>query len=398
MTDVELQAQLDEEYQRIIAETLFYLRSKRPGSWRKIAAALYAANRRYWTARLAIIDTESVFRAETMAASLTTAYTTAAETFSAQVRGIYANYEKAFHLTHKEAEQFLKGQYKYDKTITQNLKAVAAGMPEGAEKDALNAKISAPAYQYRIQRAEEMTRQAKEVCDSIANAETNADRAFLQTEAERAYNITLQQELQKTPAQAIIQGQKSDVFTPTAESGIQDSFTLINKKAVQQIVNRDWSGENFSKRVWDNTDELAKEIKTVLLNGELTGASESDMSAKIIERFNVAEYKARRVVRTESNYVVNQAEKAGLQAAGYDRYQFASLHEANDCDTCDDLDGQVFKWADAAVGVNFPPVHPFCRCKITAPEETLEDIEKELLDLTDGMSINEWLDSIGAAE
>lgn len=397
MTDETLKAQLEQEYSRIIGDTITLLRQKRPGSLRKIAAILYAANKRYWTERLAIIDTEAVRRAEQMAGTLATAYQSAAETFAAQARGIYANYEKAFHLTHKDAENFLEKSYKYDKSIAANLKAVAAGMPEGAEKDALNATISAPAYQYRLQRAEEMTRQAKEVCDSIARAETNADRAFLQTEAERAYNITLQQELQKTPAQAIIQGQKGDVFTPTAESGIQDSFSLINKKAVEQITNRDWSGENFSARIWDNTDELAKEVKTVLLDGELTGASESELSAKIMERFKVAEYKARRVVRTESNYVINQAEKRGLQAAGYDKYQFASLHEASDCDTCDDLDGEVFAFKDAVIGVNFPPIHPFCRCKITAPEETIEDIEKELLELTDGMTIDEWLDSIGAA-
>lgn len=397
MTDAELKARLEQEYSRVIGDTITLLRQKRPGSLRKIAAILYAANKRYWTERLAIIDTEAVRRAEQMAGTLATAYSSAAETFAAQARGIYANYEKAFHLTHKEAEKFLEKSYKYDRSIAANLKAVAAGMPEGAEKDALNATISAPAYQYRLQRAEEMTRQAKEVCDSIARAETNADRAFLQTEAERAYNITLQQELQLTPAQAIIQG-KTDVFTQTAESGIQDSFTLINKKAVEQIANRDWNGENFSVRIWDNTDELAKEVKAVLMDGELTGASESEMSAKIMERFKVAEYKARRVVRTESNYVINQAEKRGLQAAGYDKYEFASLHEASDCDTCDDLDGEIFAFKDAVIGVNFPPIHPFCRCKITAPEETIEDIEKELLELTDGMTIDEWLDSIGAAK
>lgn len=40
----------------------------------------------------------------------------------------------------------------------------------------------------------------------------------------------------------------------------------------------------------------------------MTGASEAKIAAKIEERFQVGMYKARRVVRTESNYCINQAD------------------------------------------------------------------------------------------
>ena len=102
------------------------------------------------------------------------------------------------------------------------------------------------------------------------------------------------------------------------------------------------------------------------------------MAAKIEERFHVGMYKARRVIRTESNYCINQSELKGMKDAGFDEYEFISLgEEAEDVfDTCDDLDGERFKISEAAVGVNCPPMHPFCRCKVTTPQETLEDIRE----------------------
>ena len=115
------------------------------------------------------------------------------------------------------------------------------------------------------------------------------------------------------------------------------------------------------------------------------------MAAKIEERFHVGMYKARRVIRTESNYCINQSELKGMKDAGFDEYEFISLGEnAEDvCDTCDDLDGERFKISEAAVGVNCPPMHPFCRCKVTTPQETLEDIQADIDRMLEGTSIEE---------
>ncbi len=102
-------------------------------------------------------------------------------------------------------------------------------------------------------------------------------------------------------------------------------------------------------------------------------------------------HKARRVVRTEHNYCINQAELKGMRDAGFDEYEFASLGENADgvCHTCDDLDGERFKIEDAVVGVNCPPMHPFCRCKATTPMETKEDVQADIDRLLDGRSIED---------
>ncbi len=102
-------------------------------------------------------------------------------------------------------------------------------------------------------------------------------------------------------------------------------------------------------------------------------------------------HKARRVVRTEHNYCINQAELKGMKDAGFDEYEFASLGENADgvCHTCDDLDGERFRIEDAVVGVNCPPMHPFCRCKVTIPQQMFEDIQADIDRMLEGTSIED---------
>jgi len=364
----DIRQQLAEKYDRIIADTLRQLSG--PLTKKKLTAALYAANKAYWVARLAMLDTDTVYDAERVAAALSVPYMSAMETFSKRVRSIYANYQSAFDLSQKDAHRLLNG-VSYDRTIAQTLRSIADGMPEGPEKTEILATISAPAYKYRLDRAEQMCKQAARVCEDIRNGEIPTVREFLQTEVEKAYNISAD-EILKMPSQTII-----DDLTG-AERGISDSLSLIDTRTVNEIVNAEWSGENFSEAIWDNTAQLAENVKKVLIEGELTGAPEGKMAEKVAKTFETGMYEARRVVRTESNYCTTQAEKKALADAGFDEYEFLTVHEENVCDTCDDLDGKRFKLADAVIGVNMPPLHPFCRCRISSPEETEAEIQAEI--------------------
>ena len=422
MTYDEIKKQLDSEYDRAIRETLAKLKKKKPLTKHKLAELLFKANKAYWAARLALLDSEFVDSADRLAMSLAVPYATAAQTFSDRVRNIYAGYQSAFDLTQKDAKELLD-KVVYDRTIAESLQKIAEDMPDGEDKTRILAEISAPAYRYRLQRAEQLAEQAKEVCNNIARGEIDADRKFLQTETEKAYNITVDEALRGTPADAILDeilpepiqlrfnempkaSEPVQNFTPTEDKGVLDSFSLISTKHVSEITETDWKGRNFSDSVWNNTDKLAQEIKQVLIEGELTGKSEADMAAKIVERFEVGMHAARRVVRTESNYCTNQAELKGMKDAGFDEYEFISLgEEAEDvCRVCDDLDGQRFKIADAVVGVNCPPMHPFCRCKVTTPQQTEEDIQREIderidsWNIPEGMSLDEFIERVNNGE
>lgn len=412
MTYEELKKQLDAEYDRIIDDTLHRLAKKTNLTRQMIAKALMEAEKAYWTYRLALFDTTALVEAERVAKAIAIPYAHAAQELADQVRRVYSGYRSAFELTQKDANDLLQ-HVVYNRSIADNLRTMAAALPEGDEKTRIMAEISAPAYRYRMQRAEVIAKNAQETLESIAKNEVKTDRVFLQTEIEKAYNITIDEALKLPPSDAVIVDlaqqapspgympraeQAIKDFTPTTERGIMDSFSLVNEKAVKEIIDHEWKGSNFSGRIWSDTDALAREVKEVLLEGELTGASEAKMAAKIADRFQTSMYKARRVIRTESNYAINQAERKGMEAAGYDEYEFITIGENGDniCDTCDDLNGEVFKFSEAAIGVNFPPMHPFCRCKITTPRRTEADIQADIDRLLGGMSMEELANRLEA--
>ena len=410
MIDDVLYKRLESEYDQIITDTLNKLKRTQPLTKQQFYKILFEANKLYWLTRLATIDEYTVLTAEKVGAALTVPYINAANEYVKQFRSIYGNYQSAFNLSQAEADRLLKN-IKYDRTIMQNLRAVADAMPDGEQKTQILATISAPAYRYRLERAQVMMNELNETCKSLASAETVTERAVLQTEVEKAYNITIDGLSQKMPSDAILDSITKEAvkdnpqiakslqdFTVTTDKGITDSFHAINERAVKQIVNRNWSGESFSDRIWAHTDYLAKTVKDVMLKGELSGQSVNDMAAQIKNRFDVAAYQARRLVRTEINYVQNQATLDEFKDAGVDRYEYAAFIDDRTSEICHDLNGHIFYVKSAKVGVNYPPMHPNCRSGVYPVVET----EKELRDRADAiidkwdipadMSFEDWID------
>ena len=62
-----------------------------------------------------------------------------------------------------------------------------------------------------------------------------------------------------------------------------------------------------------------------------------------------------------------QSRLAGMENAGLKEYRYRSESGEKTCKACAALDGKTFAIADAEEGVNFPLLHPNCRCWIEAP-------------------------------
>ncbi len=75
---------------------------------------------------------------------------------------------------------------------------------------------------------------------------------------------------------------------------------------------------------------------------------------------------AERLVRTELNFVSNMAARDSLQAAGLEEYEYIATAGPRTCGTCSNLNGTVYLLSEFEVGTNAPPMHPRCRCTISA--------------------------------
>ena len=139
---------------------------------------------------------------------------------------------------------------------------------------------------------------------------------------------------------------------------------VINREAIKTIIEYPYAGKMFSDRIWDNKDALVKHIKQNLTAGIIRGDSIQKMSRQLKKDLNVLYYQAERLVRTETNYAMNQGHLKGYAESGVvEKYEFLAAIDSRTSKLCKKQNGKVYKLSEATVGVNYPPVH--CNCRST---------------------------------
>lgn len=338
-------------------------------------------NKKYWAKR-AIEKTERfIEEAEKVATELETGYLESARIISQEIKRIFSAFENAFDLSQAEAKRLIAktGNKKPSKAIMQILNSIT----DPDMKRMLEAEISAPAYKYRLDRLDKLDKQAKELCKGLYGLEYRTDSAFLASEMEKAYNYTL--------------------FDLQQGTGISGAFDVLPKSRIEQTLKTNWRGKHFSSRIWGNTQTLADELRQSMIQSFITGESERKAAARIQKRFNVGAYEARRLIRTENTYVTGQAELEAYKASGVTKYEYASLIDDRTSLICERLDGKIYEVAKAKPGVNYPPMHPFCRSSTMAVLPTEEELDKEWDtfvgdNVPQDMTFDEWLDNLEPTE
>lgn len=138
----------------------------------------------------------------------------------------------------------------------------------------------------------------------------------------------------------------------------------VDNKHIESVLRTPWSGKNYSTRIWDNSDKLSRTIQEVVVSNVHRGTSVEKLAKEVQERMNVSKNNAVRLVRTELNYVHNQATLDSLKSANMEYFQFIATIDKRTSSTCREHDNNIYPVADAEVGTNVPPLHPRCRSTI----------------------------------
>ena len=134
---------------------------------------------------------------------------------------------------------------------------------------------------------------------------------------------------------------------------------IVSPEKIKTVLDRPWSGANFSERLWTNTDKLARTVKQEIVNGMIQGINLQTMTKRVSERFETAKKNdVERLLRTEVNYVLNQATLDGYKEVGIEKYEFNATLDNRTSQICSELHGEVFSIKSVAVGLNYPPMHP----------------------------------------
>lgn len=156
----------------------------------------------------------------------------------------------------------------------------------------------------------------------------------------------------------------------------------VSKKYLDEVLNHEWAGSNFSKRVWHNQDVLAKSLESNLLQSFASGKSNKQIADELEYHTNLGRYAANRLIRTETSYMVNSADLESSKQRGIKAKKFQANLDKRTSKICREHNQKVILIDDIKIGVNAPPLHPFCRSFLSDVLEGWDyETEEELMTL-----------------
>lgn len=152
-----------------------------------------------------------------------------------------------------------------------------------------------------------------------------------------------------------------EVLNNILESTVNKTFKFYsynsNLKDVKKIIDNNFKGKHFSKRVWSNEQEVAKHLHKQV-NDFLNGKINVNKIKKDIEKtFNTSAYNAKRLVTTEVSRCQNESFRKLCEETNVKKVKRNAILDSKTCDDCYPLNGKVYELKD------MPQIsHPMCRC------------------------------------
>lgn len=153
-----------------------------------------------------------------------------------------------------------------------------------------------------------------------------------------------------------------------------EKFKLwIEQNPVQQVIQKPWCKDNktYIDRVREATQTMDKNLRTVIVQGIRRGWSKERMTQIFKNITGAAEYKARRLIRTETMAVWSKVTKDMYLEQGIEYVEI--IGDAVCGGICTDYVGEVIPLKEAEMGNDLPPYHPNCCCSFCSYTEFVEN-------------------------
>ena len=307
-------------------------------------------NKDYWTQRKANLIYEQMDKAEKQADKFDKVYKESKAYLDKQINKIFDKFQRDYGLSERDARHVLKN-VKGQKDLNE-LRKVLEARPNDPNIQRLLADLDSPAYAYRMKRLERLSADLDLMRESIYHSEKKGSDSFYSDLMKDSYYRA--------------------TFDLQQQTGLAYSFSDLPETEIKRLQGLKWTGEAYSDRIWSNTGALASSVKDELLVSLMTGRSVRDTSQAIAERFEVGQNKARRLIRTESAFFHNQMELLSYEDAEITKYKFVAVLDRRTSEICQEHDNKVYDTDKAVPGVNYPPLHPWCRSTTIAHDDDID--------------------------
>jgi phage head morphogenesis protein, SPP1 gp7 family len=289
-------------------------------------------------------------KAEKQADKFDKVYEEAKAYLDKEINKIFDKFQRDYGLSENVARQVLKTM-KNKKDLAE-LRRMLEARPNDPNIQRLLADLDSPAYAYRMKRLERLSDDLNLMRSSIYLSEKQGSDGF--------YSDLMKDSYYKA------------TFDLQQQTGLAYHFSGLPETEIKRLKALKWSGEAYSERIWSNTGALASSVKDELLVSLMTGRSVRATAQAISERFEVGKGKSRRLVRTESAFFHNQMELLSYEDAEITKYKFVAVLDKRTSHICQQHDNKVYDTKDATPGVNYPPLHPWCRSTTIAHDDDID--------------------------
>ena len=313
------------------------------------------------------------------------AYRQAQDYLNKQVSKLFNRTKQQTGLDEDEAKRMLNQTVPVAELVELRRLAKDISNPE-LQKEAKQ-RLTGLALKHRITRAEDLKAKAYISAKRVADVQLEKQTSF--------YIDTIHESYKEATAESVIREAKNNVKTG-------HEFKQLSTKSVENILDSHWKGSNYSKRLWGDTEALAKRLEELFTVEALTGMSEFKMAQAIASEFDRSINVARRLIRTEANYMANQGKLKAWQARGIEKYQIIAVLDLRTSEICRLEDHKVYLVAEAKVSINMPPFHPWCRSIIAyyserlanTPRKAIDPISGKTVDIKGDSAYDDWMDKL----
>ena len=269
-----------------------------------------------------------------------------------EIETFYARYAKDHKMSHAEAKRYLRdNEMKEFQGVTlEKFRAMALN------PDTPTPLLDALAYRHRISRKEALLAEIERKTAELYGGKNGI-----------ADNVT--NNLSEVYVKGKIQQMKN-----LADFGIVEK-PILNLQAVQNKLATNWSGQEFSERIWGQSQRTFNSIQKVIDQGLTGGWSVDRMSKELILRTGVAYSQAEMLVRTETTFYNNLATLDTIKDLGGEYYEIVAVLDTRTSDICRHENKKIYPISEYKAGQTAPPFHVRCRSTIM-PSHQSKDGEK----------------------
>lgn len=173
----------------------------------------------------------------------------------------------------------------------------------------------------------------------------------------------------------------------TLSLGLDFKLKKVTDKTLNRIIKKTIKGKNYSDRIWDNKNKVAKALRVEVkkfLNGEI---NLNEIEKVIKTRFNSNALNTKRLVQNETSRVMNQINEEFQQDHNIEYVMWSATLDDKTEDYDASLDGKVFRVDDDSRPIPITDTHIGCRCcyislpsKDYRPSRRLDNKTKEKID------------------